>query len=68
MKMLPRVDLRFKISQGSRKGFPRNVLQILQGLTKVKCLPPILKREKVVVLMLRSLFVQRVVQNIKVNS
>ena len=56
-----KTSLWFKTSQDSR-GFPTKVLLILQGSTKLKCLPLIPKTENVVVLMLRILFVQSVVK------
>lgn len=68
MEILLRLGLKSKISQSSKRGFPTKVLLTLQGSTKVKCLPPSLKKQEVVVLMLRSLFVQSVVENMKASA
>ena len=65
MEILPRLGLRFKIIQGSRKGSPTKVPLTLLGSSNVKCLPPSLKNQEVVVLMLRSLFVLIVAENMK---
>ena len=48
-----------------KKSFPTKVLPMLQGPTKVGCLPLDHKVEKVVVLMLRKLVVKNVVRSIK---
>ena len=68
MEILPRLDLRYKISKGSRRGFITKALLTLQGSTKVKGIHPRLKKGKVVIPMLRSLFFLSVEEkNIKAN-
>ena len=67
MEILLRLDLRCKISQGSRKGSPSRVLTPFQVLTKVKGLHPSLRRRKVVFLMMRSILVLNVVENMKAS-
>lgn len=55
MEVLPKLNLRFNISQGLRRGFPTKALPMRQVSTEVRCLTLIHKEEKVVVLMLKYL-------------
>ena len=48
MEVISRVNLRFKISQGLRRGFPNKVLPILKGYTKIGCFTLNNKEDKVV--------------------
>lgn len=68
MKIPPSICLRFKINEYSKREFPTKVHLTPKGSTKEKCLPWSLKREIVVVLMLRSVFVLSVVQKMKTHS
>ena len=65
MEILPRLDLRCKISQGSRRGSPFKDLLTPKESKKVKGINPSLKRGKVVVPMLRSLFILSVVEKMR---
>ena len=67
MEFLVRIDLRCKISQGSRKGSPIKFLLPFQGSTKVNGVHISLRRIKVVVLMLKRLIALNVVENIKAS-
>lgn len=63
MEILLRLDLKYKICQGSRRAFHIKVLIPFQGSTKVKGLHPILRMKSVVVLTWRSLLRLNKVRN-----
>lgn len=56
--ILLRVGLRYKTKKSSKGGLQIKALLFLQGSTNVRYLLPIPKRVKVVVVMVRRLFVQ----------
>ena len=67
MEIRQRLDLKCKISQGSRGNFPTKAIQSIQRSTKLKGLHLSLKKIAVVDLMWRGLFVLSVVVNMKAN-
>ena len=51
-----------------KRRFTTKSLLLLQGSIRVRCLLRITKRRKVVILMLRNIFVQNVVENMMVRA
>ena len=67
MGILPRLDLKCKISQDLRRIFPTKAHLTLKRSSKVKCLCPSLNKEEVVVLLLRSVLELSMIENMKAN-
>jgi len=68
MGILPRVNLRVKVDQGSIKGSLTKAPLVLQGLTKIGYLTLSHKEVIVVVLMLIGLIMQNVVKSMVVSA
>lgn len=67
MEIHLRLDLRCNIKQGSSKGSPIYVLLPYLGSTRVNDIHPSLRRRKVMVVLLKSLLVLNVVEDIKAS-
>lgn len=66
MEILPRLDLSFKVSQGSRKSFLTKAPLALHDSTNKGCITPSPKGEIAVALILRDILVPSVVRSIMV--
>ena len=62
MEVLPRVDLIFKTSVGSRRGFPNKFIKISLRLTRIGCLTLCPEKEKVEAHLVKNLLVPSVVR------